>query len=286
MRHCVVLLASFVAAQTPPPQPEPTDLEQLARRVDAAHRPRGPVPPVTALTCSLTIHMLDAKAEQGGQFDLEVKFLEWQRPDKQVRPLIRYRVLQAGKPIVRGRDQYGYWHLFKGEPKDLSGSGEFAEDLKNAERDTNLARQLIRFTDPGTVIRSLKNRGPVRDEILTLDRVTKVPCWVVEGDLAAFPLLQQAGADAPVRLEIFVRKDKETLVAVEAYPLVDGKKDPTRGERVHLLDLRERNDLLVPHELVHLFRGADGQLELKTKVTLIDLNLRPQLSVADFDRKK
>ncbi|HZN38487.1 MAG TPA: hypothetical protein VFD82_06765 [Planctomycetota bacterium] len=239
---------------------------------------------MTALQCSLTIHMLDAKAAQGGQVDLAVQFLEWQRPDKQVRPLIRYRVIQAGNPIVRGRDQYGYWHLFQGEPKDLSG--EFAEDLKAAERDTNLARQLIRFTDPGTVIRSLKNPGPVRDEILTLDRITKVPCWVVEGDLPAFPLLQQAGADAPVRLEIFVRKDKETLVAVEACPLVDGKKDPTRGERVHLLDFRERNDLLVPHELVHLFRTADGQLELKTKVTLIDLNLRPPLSVGDFDRKK
>jgi len=285
MRPSVVLLASFVVAQTPPSPPEPADLEQLARRVDVAHRPRGPVPPVTALTCSLTVHMLDAKAEQGGQGDLEVKFLEWQRPDKQIRHLIRYRVIQAGKPIVRGCDQYGYWQLFQGEPKDLRR--EFAEvDLKAAERDTNLARQLIRFTDPGTVIRSLKNPGPVRNEILTLDRVTKVPCWVVEGDLAAFPLLQQAGADAPVRLEVFVRKDKETLVAVEAYPLVDGKKDPTRGERVHLLDLRERNDLLVPHELVHLFRGADGELELKTKVTLIDLNLRPQLGVEDFDRKK
>lgn len=283
MRHFVVLLASLAVAQTPPLPPEPS-LEDLARRVDAAHRPRGPVPPVTALQCSLTIHMLDAKAAQGGQLDLAVQFLEWQRPDKQVRPLIRYRVLQAGKPIVRGRDQYGYWHLFLGEPKDLTA--EFADDLKAAERDTNLARQLIRFTDPGTAIRSLENPGPVHEDILTLDRVTKVPCWVVEGDLAAFPLLQQAGADAPVRLEIFVRKDKATLVAVEACPLVDGKKDPTRGERVHLLDLRERDDLLVPHELVYLFRTPDGQLELKTKITLMDLNLRPQLGVQDFDRKK
>jgi hypothetical protein len=280
MRHSVVLLASLVVAQTPPSPPEPTDLEQLARRVEVAHRPRGPVPPVTALQCSLTIHMLD----KGGQVDLAVQFLEWQRPDKQVRPLIRYRVLQAGNPIVRGRDQYGYWHLFQGEPKDLSG--EFAEDLKAAERDTNLARQLIRFTNPGTEIRSLKNPGPVREEILTLDRVTKVPCWVVEGDLAAFPLLQQAGADAPVRIEIFVRKDKETLVAVEACPLVDGKRDPTRGERVHLVDFRVRDDLLVPHELVYLFRTPDGQLELKSKITLIDLNLRPPLGVGDFDRKK
>jgi hypothetical protein len=126
----------------------------------------------------------------------------------------------------------------------------------------------------------------VREVTLTIDRVTKVPCWVVEGDLAAFPLLQQAGADAPVRIEVFVRKDKQTLVAVEACPLVDGKKDPTRGERVHLLDLRERDDLIVPHELVHLFRTPDGQLELKTRVTLMDLSLRPQLGVADFDRKK
>ncbi len=282
----IPFLTALVVAQSPTPPPLATDLEALARRIDAAHRPRGPVPAVTALRCTMELHGLDSKAEQGGQVDVTVRFMEWKRPGREkVQSLIRYEVQQAGAPIVRGRDVNGPWHLFQGEPRDLRNA-EFTEDLKNCERDTNLARQLIRFFDPGAVLRSLQNPSAVREEILQLDRNTRVPCSVVEGDLLAFPLLQQGGEDAPVRLTIFVRKAEGTLLAIEAWPLVDGKKDETRGERVHLLDLHERDDLLVPRELVHLFRGPDGQLHLKSRAVLTTLSLRPELRAEDFDRKK
>ena len=87
----------------------------------------------------------------------------------------------------------------------------------------------------------------------------------VEGRLAAFPLLQQGGEDAAVSLKVFVKKADAQLLAIEASPLVDGKPDTTRLERVNLLDLHEVSGLLVPRCIEHLFGGADGRLRPQSR---------------------
>jgi hypothetical protein len=123
----------------------------------------------------------------------------------------------------------------------------------------------------------------VRDEDLKVGRKL-VPCHTVEGELSAFPLLQQGGEDAPVRLKVFVDRANGQLRAIEAMPLRDGEPDPSRLEQVQLLDLHERDGLLVPRRIVHLFQKTDGQLHLQTDAVLTSLSLRPELDVADFDR--
>ena len=274
--------APAAPASAPAPTAIAADLEALARAVDDAHRPRGPVPPVVAFRTSLELHILDAAAEDRGQADLQVQFLEWSRPrsDKVV-PLIRYEVRRAGAPLVIGRDRNSPWQLYQGQPRDLGA--EFAEDLKALERNTNLARQLIRFLSPGAVLRGLRQATPVRNEALTIERGNTVECTVVEGDLESFPL-QQAGQDLPVRAKIYVAKASHQLLAVEVSPLVGGTADTTRTERVLLLDLHERDGLLVPRELKHLLRDGSG-LRLKSRAVLRQLELRPVLSASDFDRK-
>ncbi len=277
------LLASLVAAPQKPPPVEP--LDALVKRVEAAHRPGGEVPPVTALTGNLELHVLDAQAPQRGQVDLAVKFLEWQPPNqKRVRPLIRYEVSGAGTPVVRGIDRDGPWLLHQGQPRDLEGA-DFARDLEECQRHTNLARQLLRFLSPGQVLRSLERPAPIRDEPLQVGRLPAVPCQTVTGDLPAFPLLQRGGEDAPVRLKVYVGKADGRLVAADACPLADGKPDEARSERIVLGDLRERGGLLVPHQLEHFFRQDDGQLRLKSRAVIVELSLRPELRAEDFDRK-
>lgn len=277
-------LALDLTVPQEPPSP-PLDREQLAARVDAAHRPNGPVPPVTAFRCDLKLELVDRDAATGGAADLAVQFLAWQRPDSdRVRPLIRYEVRDAGSPIVRGRDRDGPWQLFQGEPRDLRAA-QFADDRAACERHTNLARQLLRFLDPGQVLRSLAQPSAVRDENLRLQR-QPVPCQTIEGDLDAFPLLQQAGEDAPVRLKVFVDQATGRLLAIEAMPLQDGKPDPARLEQVQLHGLYEQDDLLVPRSIVHLFRKPNGQLHAETRATLTTLSLRPELGVDDFQRSK
>ena len=178
-----------------------TTVEALAQRVEAAHRPKGDTKPITALTGNLELHVLDAEAEQRGQVDLAVRFMEWQQPNrKRTRPLIRYEVGHAGTVVVRGIDRDGPWLMHQGRPHALD-SADFVRDLEECQRHTNLARQLLRFLSPGQVLRSLQQPTAVREEALQIGRTSPVPCQTVAGDLPAFPLLQRGGEDAPARLE-------------------------------------------------------------------------------------
>jgi hypothetical protein len=262
-------------------------LEALAARVDAAHRPGGPTPIVTALRGAVELHFVARAAEQRGQVDLDLRYLEWTRPGgTKVVPLIRYEVKEAGAPIVRGRDRNGPWLLSKGEARDLAGA-DFAQDLAEFERRQNLVRQLLRFLEAGTVLRSLQQPGPLAAENLTLNaaRGLSTACVSVQGSLPAFPLLRRGGDDAPTQIKVYVERATNRLLAVEATPLVDGKPDVAAGERVLLRDLRERDGLLVPHEVLHLFAEADGRFALQSRAVVTRLELRPELKAEDFDRR-
>lgn len=283
-----LLLAAAAAAQETPPVATPTapdDLQALAVRVDASHHPQGKVEPITAFRGSLELQLVAATAEQGGQIDLLIQFLRWQRPGStRVRDLITYEVTQAGDPILRGRDRNGFWHLFGGEARDLVGA-DFANDLAAAERDTSLARQLLQFLDPATVLLGLEKPEPVRDGDLQLGREPKIACKIAAGNLPSFPLLQQAGDDAAVRIEVYVTAAEGRLLALSIWPLVDGRPEPTRGELVRLRDLHERDGVLVPRRVEHYFRNEQGKPTLQSRATVMDLQLRPKLAAEDFDRK-
>jgi len=283
----LLLTAAALPAQSPAapaPQPPAEDFAALCKRLEAAHRPEGPVANATALRGVFTFQLLDKTAEQRGQIDLDVKFLEWQRPNGgRVMPLIRYEVRDAGAPIVRGQDRDGPWQLVQGEPRDLGGA-DFVQDLAACERHTNLARQLLRFLSPADVLRSLQNPTPVRDATLVVARGRSFACKVVGGELPAFPLLQQGGEDRPVRLEVFVNTQTGRLAAVDAWPRDGVTVDEQRGERILLDDMRLRDGILVPHDLKHLFR-ENGTLALKSSAQVLELSLRPELRPEDFDRK-
>jgi hypothetical protein len=277
------LLAAFAAAQNDTlPTPLPADLEALARRVEAAHHPQGPVARVTAFDGSLELHVHDAKQAQGGQVDVDVKYLEWHPAPNRTRHLIRYSIREATPPVECGRDKNGFWHLYQGEAINLTEAD--VQDRAAAERHTNLARQLVRFLEPGQVLRALTGPSPVRDEPFQMSRETPVACETVEGGLPAFPLLQQGGDDAPVHAKVLVEKATGRLLAIEVSPLVQGKPDVARTEVVRLNDLRPQDGFLVPRQLLHWQRGDDGRLRLASRAVLPRLTLRPNLSEEDFRR--
>jgi hypothetical protein len=284
-----LLLTVSLSAQTPPPAKPPSappDLATLASSVQAAHHPNGPTARVTSLEAAIQLHLVDKRAEQRGLVELEVRFLEWQRASgKLAEPLIRYEVRGSETPIVRGRDREGPWQLAQGEPRDLDAA-DAAEERAAFERHANLVRQMLRFLSPGDVLLALQQPSAVRDDDLVLNARTKIACHTVTGRLPAFPLLQQGGEDAPVELTVWVDRASSRLVAVDAWPLEQGVRIEVRGERVLLRDLQERDGLLVPFTLAHLFREADGKLALKTEAKLTDIKLRKPLLVESFDRTK
>ncbi len=275
------------AAPTPPaplPSALPSDLEALCQRVDAAHRQEGAPARTTAVVGNFEVHVLDAQAAQGGQADIELRYLEWLRPDQKLRHLMGYEVRDAGGPVAAGRDRNGYWHLFQGKPRDLTEAD--TQDRAACERYTNLVRQLLRFLTPGQVLRSLTAPTPVQTENLQLGREPALACEVVTGGLPNFPLQQAGGEDAPVQAKVYVDKQTGQLAAIEVQPLVDGRPEPTRREFVRLGELRRVDGILVPHRLVHLLADAEGKLRARTRVVVSALQLQPKLAAEDLDRPK
>lgn len=277
-------LLTLLTAQDPAPA-VPADLEALARRVEQAHLPKGPVPEVTAFRAFLEVHLHDAKAPDKATVSLRVQFLRWLAPGrKRPLPLMRYELTETSTPVVRGQDRHGPWHLVRGEPRDLSDLEK--ADLDTFEQHLKLAQQLLRFLSPARELRALQHPSAVTTKELVVARGKSIACDVVEGDLAAFPLLRRGGEDSAVHVEVYVEQASGRLLAIEATPLVDGKMDLTASERVLLEDQRERDDMLVPHRLLHLFRDETGKLRLATRTDLIDPSLRPELRAEDFDRPR
>ncbi len=275
-----------VQAPTAPAASLPADLQALAQRVEAAHRPDGPVPPITAFAASIELRVLDKTREQRGQVDLDVQFLEWTAPgSKKVRPLIRYEIRDAAAPVVRGRDRFGPWQLTQNEPRDLTGA-DAAEDLAQFEQHTNLARQMLRFLSPGTVLRELQRPGPVTDQVLTMQRGLVVPCRTVSGRVESFPLLRHEPGDTAVEIRLWIDAATGRLVTVDAAPVRGDVVDRARGERVLLLDFVPRDGVLVPEHVKHLFFDGEGKLTPWSEVHVAKLVLRPRLDEASFARKK
>lgn len=213
-----------------------------------------------------------------------MQFLHWQRPNStRSRDLIGYEITQAGEPILRGRDRNGFWHLFGGQARDLQGA-DFATDLQNAERDTDLARQLLRCLDPAAMLLALERPAAVRETTLQLGREPAVACLSVVGNLPSFPLLQQGGEEAAVQVEVFVTRQDHRLLALSLWPLVEGNPERSRGELVRLRDLHLRDGLLVPRRIEHFFRNEQGALKLQSRTAVVDLDLRPKLEAEMLDR--
>jgi len=265
------------------PPAGPTDLKTLAREVGAAHRPSGPTAKVEAFRCTLELELTDVREKNGGQAALDVQFLQQERKaPKKPRTYILYEVRGAEKPIRRGIDRVGPWHIKQGKPADLTAAGA-EQDLESLYEHTNLARQLVRFLAPEAVLESLQKPTKVQDDKLRIGR-KDVPVLSVSGDLAKFPLMQQAGDEAPAYVTIYVDKKSKLLLGLDVWPLKDGKPDRLRGERILLSTMRPKGGLQVPHTLRYLWRDASGKLRSHSTAKIIKLELRPKLALKDFDR--
>jgi len=259
------------------------DLTVLARQVGAAHRPEGPTAKVEAFRCNLELHLIDVREQNGGQANLDVQFLQQpRRAPAPPRTYIRYEVQGAEQPIRRGFDRVGPWHVKQGKPADLTAAGA-EKDLESLLEHINLARQLVRFLSPEAVLTQLQAATAVREDKLRLGRKS-VPVLSVSGNLQRFPLMQTAGDEAPAYVTIYVDERSRRLLGLDAWPLKDGAPDRLRGERILLSNLELRDGLLVPRTLRYLWRNESGQLRSHSTAKIITLELRPQLTVGDFDR--
>lgn len=262
----------------------PDDLQQLANAVDAVHRPDGASRQFHGFTADLEITQL-AQNGPRGTATLKVQFLDHQPKNrKRPLPLIHYRVTDAAQPTERGRDLDGYWQLLDGKPQDLDTKDSQTE-LQAARRDLNLARQLLRFLDPGAVLRSLQDPQPIVEAVLKLGHTDPIPCRVATGTLPSFPRLYEIGEDTPVQIRCWVEQATNQLVALELWPLdKDHKPDLEHGELLRIDDLRLKDGVKLPYRIVHYQVTVDGKRNSQSQARIVDIQLDPAITAEDFGR--
>ncbi|HLQ36543.1 MAG TPA: hypothetical protein VK348_01990 [Planctomycetota bacterium] len=275
---CCTLLA-----QEPKP---PQELQRLADRLDAVHRPAGKAQPIESFAAALVMEEVAAE-EQRFQVELKAQFLDWREPGKD-RPkgLIRYTLAGTDRHVERGRDQDGFWLWNNGAVVSMPNK-DFTTDYDAVQRDVRLARQLLRFLDPAAVLRSLQNPTPVREEPLKVGRYEPQPCLVVSGRLATFPLLHAAGDDHAVQLTVYVDRDRGQLAAILTLPLdPQGVPLQEQGEFIRFDDQRAVTGVLLPHKLEYSTVDAEGKRHKQLEVRITTITLGPALRAEDFDRQK
>jgi hypothetical protein len=280
-----------IAPATEPPQATKStengvpNREALILRVNKAHQPDGKIAKIDAFTSKIELELKDVTADKGGQVTLDVSYLDLHNP-KRKRPttLLRYAVKGGEDRIVRGFDVFGPWHLRNGKPEDLTAPNA-VQDLANFQEHRSLAQQLVRFLSPGDVIQSLTNCSAVEEREIVLSRRKATKALAIEGDAERFPMMHNAGEEQPARLTVWVDAKTNKLLAVDVTPIVNDKPQPDRRERIKLSKLTERDGLLVPRFLHYLLPNKAGDLQIHSTVHLVDLNLRPNLTTSDFNRK-
>ena len=135
-------------------------------------------------------------------------------------------------------------------------------------------------------------------EDLVQGRAVKLPCWVVSGKLASFPLRQQEGESAEVEAKLFIARDEQRLVGIEVRPATkqdasatdggNGKQSaPSQeGEFVRLTEHKTIDGRVVPTRIVHFALDQDGKRRVQLGIDLTTLDLGSKLEAKDFDRPK
>lgn len=284
--------ATAQATETPPSSPppilSPTDtpetLEQLAAKVELAHYPLGKQPAVTAFAASILMQELGRNQSHRVDAELEVKFLMWQKSDSRPWPLLRFQVLDAATRIEQGRDRNDYWGLIEGKPVDLSGK-DYEQDRQDCRRHLKLAQQMVQFLSPATVLRSLKKPSAVSLGELKLGRSpSPFACWIVSGELAAFPLRSQPGENVAVMLKAYVDKTSGLLMGLLVQPTAGEDQSVKAGEFLYFSEHAPEAGRIVPRTITHFDVTKDQQKLVQLKMTITTLLLDGKLNVNDFDR--
>lgn len=279
------LCASAVSQDAPKPaEPAPQTLEQLAAKVEAAHKIGAVQEAVTAFAATILMQELARSQEHRVDAELDVKFREWKQPDGRPWPLFRYHVLDTATKVEQGRDRIDFWGLVEGKAIDLTGK-DYEKDRNDCRRYLKLAQQMVQFLDPATVLRGLKNPSTIALEELKLGRApSQLACFTVSGDLDSFPLRHAAGDNAAVRIKAYVDRDRGRLVALDVQSRdADGKLAAT-GERLQFGEHAAAAGRVVPHLITHYDFVGDEQPRAQLKMTITTLRLGAELRAEDFDR--
>ncbi len=255
----------------------PAAVSDLAKELDKSHRPGADAKKLDQFSGILRI---ESRGRDKDSIEIELS-AQYLAPR-----MIRYRVEEEGEIIERGWDGIGAWDRV-GDDVHALGGMEYQEDRAQVARHRRLAQQLLRFIDPGAVLRSLKEPSPVRTESLPYAPRGKMRKLItVSGELASFPMHALEEEPASVRIKMMIDPEDKLLAAMQLVPLDDKGAPMSSGELVLIEDYAEQNGRMLPTRLTSFRIVGIGRMLPDVTVKVFEIDLAPGLTKEKMARPK
>jgi hypothetical protein len=254
----------------------PPSVEQLAARLDAAHRGGAKDLAVTSFRAAITVQQ---RRGDSVSVDLNVDF--------QLPKAIRYRVVEEGVAVERGFDpELGGWVRSEGRVVALTDRAH-EKEAEQVQKEIRLCRQILAFLDPGRVVARLREPTAVAEKELVVSRGLRFDrCFVVSGTADGFPTYALGKGGERSRLTLWVDATSDLLVAVAAHPLDDKGVPATAGELILLQDMKAHEGLLLPTKLTAYTVPEAGKPEPSVTLLLTAIELNRKFGDHHFERPK
>lgn len=231
----------------------PADVEALAKMLDGTHRPGAMGKKLDAFHALLSIQTL-ARDRDAITVNATARY---QRESSRGRPreLMNLQLQEGSVETRMGVDLVGPWMVINGRTESLRGQ-ERRGDRQRVFQQLAFARQLLRFSDPGAILRQLVAPSTVTERTIKRGRRGEIACFHVKGRIPDFPVYggtKGTGATTAqsVELEILVAMDTGRLLQVTSRPIRMDAVMPA-GERFVFGKYQLQDGVLLPRSMTIL----------------------------------
>lgn len=223
--------------------------------------------PLDRFRAALRFKMIAAD-QASNEIDVSAEFL--------MPRFLRYRVEEPGEVLERGWDDRGAWSRVGDRVESIAGR-EREQEREAVRQQVGLARQLLSFLDPASVVSALSDVKLLGVRDLAVGRKEVRSCNVLRGVASRFPMFAPP-ADGPAEPRCVVQTwfdvDDHRLVAVVITPLGEGERPIALPEFVLLRGYAEGRGVAVPTSLL-VYQGPPGSGRPLASVVVRAIDLDP-----------
>lgn len=223
--------------------------------------------PLDRFRAALRFKMIAAD-QASNEIDVSAEFL--------MPRFLRYRVEEPGEVLERGWDDRGAWSRVGDRVESIAGR-EREQEREAVRQQVGLARQLLSFLDPASVVSALSDVKLLGVRDLAVGRKEVRSCNVLRGVATRFPMFAPP-ADGPAEPRCVVQAWFDTsdnrLVAVVITPLGEGERPIALPEFVLLRGYAEGRGVAVPTSLL-VYQGPPGSGRPLASVVVRAIDLDP-----------
>ncbi|MEY2980127.1 MAG: hypothetical protein RL562_354 [Planctomycetota bacterium] len=267
------------SARQPSDPDDPETLKAVLARIRKSHLGERDTAedPLDRFRAALRFKLIAAD-QASNEIDVAAEFL--------MPRYLRYRVEEPGEVLERGWDDRGAWSRVGDRVESIAGR-EREQEREAVRQQVGLARQLLSFLDPASVLGALSEVKLLGVRDLAVGRKEVRTCHVVRGVATRFPMFAPP-ADGPAEPRCVVQAwfdvEDDRLTAVVITPLGEGERPIALPEFVLLRGYAEGRGVAVPTSLL-VYQGPPGSGRPLASVVVRAIDLDPDGLSKDLLRR-